>query len=138
MGQTESAAAGAFAREWYATMTKIWKDRIDLLGAIDTGRLRQSVSGAGFNASGFDIRAAFRFMQYGIYVDAGTGNGYRRGNGGNLHFLDKKWRKENRKGRARERKPWLSPSWRISREVLKNRLARIVGEKFTGIFLEMK
>ena len=37
----------------------------------------------------------FKFLQYGIYVDLGTGKGYKRGNGGDLKFLGKDYRKEH-------------------------------------------
>lgn len=77
---------------------------------------------------------AFKFLEYGIYVDLGVGNGYRHGNGGDLAFLGKAYRAEHHLGKARERKPWFNKSWYISVEVLKNRLAEILGDDFAGAF----
>ena len=37
----------------------------------------------------------------------GTGNGYRRGNGGNLEILDKNYRKQHGMGRQREPRDWV-------------------------------
>lgn len=129
-----AASPQQYTRQWYRMMTRIWADRIELMGAVDTGRLEQSVSGGGFTATGadgLDIQMTFRFVQYGLYVDAGTGRGYRRGNGGDLAFLAKG--RKGRKGqRHRQRRPWFSRSWAISREVLKDHLARIIGDRFKG------
>jgi len=127
-----------YTREWYDKMIKIWRDRIDLMGAIKTGALRQSVSGGGLTVGGYDIRATFHFLQYGIYVDAGTGNGYRHGNGGNLAILDKDYRRAHGMKKQRKRRPWFSRSWYISREVLKDKLAKLIGEDFIGAVASMK
>ena len=54
---------------------------------------------------------AFRYLEYGIYVDLGVGNGYRRDNGGDLPFLDTAYRLE-----------------------LKDKLAEVIGEEFAGLF----
>jgi len=121
-----------YTREWYDKMTKIWRDRIDLMGAVRTGALRSSVSGGGLAVNGYDIRATFHFLMYGIYVDAGTGNGYRRGNGGSLAILDKEYRRAHGMKKQRSRRPWFSRSWYISREVLKDKLASLIGEDFKG------
>lgn len=127
---------GTYTRAWYDMMTKIWTDRINLLGIIDTGRLRSSVSGKSLKVDGFDITAAFRFVQYGIYVDAGTGNGYRRGNPGDLPFLDKNYRKLKGLGPARKKQRWFSPSWAISRRVLTDKMGELVGDAFVGVVQE--
>lgn len=123
-----------FSREWYDMMVRIWKDRIQLHGAIDTGALLQSVSGGGMSQSGLSLTAAFRFLSYGIYVDAGTGNGYERGNSGDLHFLDKAYRREHNMGKPCQRRPWFSRSWYISRRVMADRMHDIIGDAFVGLF----
>jgi len=127
-----------YTREWYAKMVQIWTDRIDLMGCIRTGALRASISGSGLSLAGYDMQATFRFLQYGLYVDAGTGNGYRRGNGGNLQILDKDYRRSHKMGKGRTRRPWFSRSWYISREVLKNKYAALIGEAFVGAFTNIK
>ena len=45
-----------------------------------------------------ETQLTFEFLQYGLYVDAGTGRGYKRGNGGDLYFLAKDYRKEHKLG----------------------------------------
>lgn len=70
----------------------------------------------------------------GIYVDLGVGNGYRRGNGGNLPFLDPVYRHEHHKGMPRARRPWFNVSWFISTQVLKEKLGELIGEEFSGLF----
>lgn len=121
-----------YTSRWYAKMTQIWRDRVDLMGVVRTGTLRSSISGGGLSINSTDIQAMFRFVTYGIYVDAGVGNGYRHGNEGNLEFLGKEYRKAHHMGKPRQRNPWFSPSWYISREVLKNKLADLMGEEFVG------
>lgn len=127
----------AYSREWYGMMTKIWNDRIALMGVIRTGTLRSSVTGGGLRVGDFDLTATFRFVQYGLYVDAGTGNGYKRGNGGELRFLEKDYRTARKLGKPRQKKPWFSKSWYVSRQVLKDKMAEIIGEAFVGVFDEI-
>lgn len=134
----QNSSVAPYTREWYDKMTKIWRDRIDLMGAIRTGALRRSVSGGGLVVAGYDIRATFHFLQYGIYVDAGTGNGYRHGNGGNLAILDREYRRAHGMKKQRTRRPWFSRSWHISREVLKDKLAQLIGEDFVGAVSSIK
>lgn len=125
----------SYAREWYDMMVRIWTDRIAMMGAVSTGALLRSVSGAGFSArAADDMQLTFRFLEYGLYVDAGTGRGYTRGNGGDLEILSRSYRYEHKLGRQRERRPWFSRSWEISREVLKDHLAQIMGDEFKGAF----
>lgn len=135
---TTSAQSEAYTRQWYTKMLQIWRDRIDLMGIVRTGALRSSISGAGLRAEKYDIQATYRFLLYGLYVDAGTGNGYRKGNGGNLRILDKGYRREHSLGSRRTRRPWYSRSWYISREVLKNKLSQLIGEEFVGAFDMLK
>ena len=101
-----------------------------------TGTLQNSVNAQGFNvdAEGFSMQAAYRFVEYGIYVDAGTGNGYSRGNGGDLKFLDPVERAKRGLGEPRKKRPWFSVSWEISKKVLNRRLTHDVGREFAGLF----
>lgn len=62
------------------------------------------------------------------------GNGYRQGNGGDLQFLGKAYRKLHNLGEPRKRRPWFNKSWYISVEVLKDHMARIMGDEFSGAF----
>ncbi len=115
-------------------MVEIWGDRLDLLGMYNTGALRRSLAKGAFTVGDARADMAFQFLEYGIYVDLGVGNGYRHGNGGDLEFLGRAYRHEHHLGKARERKPWFNKSWYISVEILKNHLASILGDQFSGAF----
>lgn len=123
-----------YSRAWYDMMARIWRDRIDLLGIRDTGRLRASIAKGGLVATGDHVEATFRFVAYGFYVDAGVGNGYRHGNGGDLHFLDRQYRREHHLGQPRKPRPWFSRAWRTSTRKLIEEAARIIGDDFAGAF----
>lgn len=124
----------SYVKAWYDKMVEIWCDRIDLLRIKDTGALALSVRNKSFSNDSGGWRMAFRFLEYGIYVDLGVGNGYRHNNGGNLEFLDKVYRYEKKLGKKRVRKPWFNKSWYISQLVLKEKLAELIGEDFSGMF----
>lgn len=133
-----NGAVKEYSREWYNKMVAIWKDRIDLMGCIRTGALRNSVTNGSLSVNDYDINATFRFLTYGIYVDAGVGNGYKKGNGGNLQILNKDYRQQHGMKKQRTRRPWYSASWAISRRVLNNKLAELIGEEFLGSVTELK
>lgn len=69
-----------------ATMVKIWREQIALLGAVDTGALYRSTVGISMTADGkfTQITLAQSFNTYGIFVDYGTGSNTPRGNSGDL------------------------------------------------------
>lgn len=123
-----------YARDWHRMMVRIWTDRLAMMDVHDTGALQRSVMEAGFSARGTDLALTYQFLRYGLYVDAGTGNGYKRGNGGQLDILDRDYRRRHRLGPRRQRRPWFSVSWRISVEVLKNHMARAYGQEFARAF----
>lgn len=123
-----------YVDRWTAKMVEIWRDRLDLLGVYHTGNLRQSVTKGNVNVNGLDADISFQFLRYGIYVDRGVGNGYTRGNGGDLAFLGKAYRMEHKLGRAREKRPWFSRSWYISTEVMKDYMAQQLGSRFRAAF----
>lgn len=131
-----------YVREWHRMMSKIWLDRLALLGVYHRGSLRESVADAGTKRLEFggeyEVHATYGFLTYGMFVDAGTGKYYKRGNGGDLKFLDKKYRAERGYGKMRERRPWFSVSWDISRRVLVDRLGQVVGGHFLGILASMR
>lgn len=90
-------------QEWMKMMIKIWREQILGLGIVDTMRLYRDITGG---ISGSDmITIAHEFMQYGIYVAAGVGNGYNKGNGGDLEILDPSVRKAARLDKPRRRGP---------------------------------
>ena len=69
-----------------ATMVKIWREQIALLGVIDTGALYRSTMAVRMTADGkfTQITLAQSFNAYGIFVDYGTGSNTPRGNSGDL------------------------------------------------------
>ena len=64
-----------------ATMVKIWREQIALLGVIDTGALYRSTVGVSMTADGkfIDITLSQAFNTYGLFVDYGTGRNAPRG-----------------------------------------------------------
>ena len=125
---------GDYAQGWQDKMVDIWRDRIDLLRVRDTGALRASIEKGHFSFGEAGGSMSFQYLEYGIFVDLGVGNGYRRGNGGDLHFLGTSYRLEHNLGQPRERRPWFNRSWYISLMVLKDKLADVIGERFAGMF----
>lgn len=131
-GRTDSIRE--YGLGWQDKMVEIWRDRIDLMGIRDTGALRASVDKGHFSLGEAGGSLSFRYLEYGICVDLGVGNGYRRGNGGDLPFLAPSYRIEHKLGKPRERRPWFNRSWYISLMVLKDKLGDVIGEKFAGLF----
>ena len=80
MDKQEEKDFATFAREWHDMMVRIWTDRIVTMNIHRTGTLQRSVHQQAFSVApdGFAMQAAYRFVEYGIYVDAGTGKGYKR------------------------------------------------------------
>lgn len=124
-----------FQEEWVKKMVEIWTDRLIMLGAFTKeAHLLRSVGLDGARLSEEESQITFSFLQYGIYVDAGTGRGYKRGNGGDLYFLAKDYRKKHKLGEPRKRRPWFSKSWNISLRVMANYMTQKLGEEYTGLF----
>lgn len=82
-----------------ATMVKIWREQMALLGVIDTGALYRSTIGISMTADGkfIDISLEQAFNTYGLFVDYGTGRNTPRGNPGDIG-----------KAYGRKRKRWFS------------------------------
>ena len=95
-----------------ATMVKIWREQIALLGAVDTGALYRSTVGISMTADGkfIDINLEQAFNTYGLFVDYGTGRNTPRGNPGDIG-----------KSNGRKRKRWFSRKYFSS---VMNRSAR--------------
>ncbi len=88
-----------YVRAFNATMIKIWREQIALLGVVDTGALYRSTVAVSMTADGkfTSISLSQKFNFYGLFVDYGTGSNTPRGNPGDI-------------GRAngRKRKRWFS------------------------------
>lgn len=104
-----------------ATMVKIWREQMALLGVIDTGALYRSTIGISMTADGkfIDISLEQAFNTYGLFVDYGTGRNTPRGNPGDI-------------GRAngRHRKRWFSRKYFASVMNIQEFYADSLGREF--------
>ena len=104
-----------------ATMVKIWREQMALLGVIDTGALYRSTIGISLTADGkfIDISLEQAFNTYGLFVDYGTGRNTPRGNPGDI-------------GRAngRHRKRWFSRKYFASVMNIQEFYADSLGQEF--------
>lgn len=69
-----------------ATMIKIWREQISLLGVVRTGALYRSTLAVGMTADAkiTSVTLEQQFNHYGLFVDYGTGSNTPRGNSGDL------------------------------------------------------
>ena len=104
-----------------ATMIKIWREQIALLGVIDTGALYRSTVGVSLTADGkfIDITLSQAFNTYGLFVDYGTGSNTPRGNSGDIG-------RENK----RQRKRWFSRKYFASVMTIQEFYADSLGQEF--------
>ena len=84
-----------YVRAFNATMIKIWREQISLLGVVDTGALYRSTVAVSMTADGkfTSISLSQSFNLYGLYVDYGTGSNTPRGNPGDIGRENKRRRK---------------------------------------------
>lgn len=94
----------AWERDWADMMVTIWRENILRLGIVDTRRLHDKMSYRITDVSG-QITIAHEFMLYGIYVARGVGQGFTKGNPGDLPIMDKTYRKWTGLDKPRKRGP---------------------------------
>ncbi len=84
-----------YVRAFNATMVKIWREQIALLGVVDTGALYRSTVAVSMTADGkfTSISLSQKFNLYGLFVDYGTGSNTPRGNPGDIGRDNKRRRK---------------------------------------------
>ena len=94
-----------YVQAFNATMIKIWREQIALLGVIDTGALYRSTLAVRMNADGkyTSITLEQSFNLYGLFVDYATGSNTPRGNPGDLG-----------RDNARKRRRWFSRKYYAS------------------------
>lgn len=88
-----------YERAWADNMVKFWQEKMMAFSppVYDTGMLHDSLSA--LMHPGPVTTITHHFLEYGLYVATGTGNGYRRGNSGKdddegLQFMrGGKWKK---------------------------------------------
>lgn len=109
------------------TMVKIWKERITLLGVIDTRTLLNSPISLGFRADGrlVDVSLTQAFREYGLWQDYGTGKEVPRGNPGDIG-----------REKKRQRRRWFSIKYYASFMNIKEFYEENLGKEFVGVINE--
>lgn len=90
-GNRTQADIDAYNRGWARYLVDILQEQIDKLSVSDTGSLKQSIE---YAMNGTDT-IEHKFLMYGLYVSAGVGKGFKHGNGGDLLFMNDKYREVN-------------------------------------------
>ena len=114
---------------WSEFMVKMWRERMMQFAppVYDTGALSRSVQGVIHPDPVTSIE--HRFLEYGIYVARGVGNGYRHNNGGDLAFL-KDWKTNPR---HRQKRDWFSKKYMYSLHRLNEFEAAYYGTTYNGL-----
>lgn len=114
---------------WSEFMVKMWRERMMQFAppVYDTGALSRSVQGVIHPGPVTSIE--HRFLEYGIYVARGVGNGYRHNNGGDLAFL-KEWKTNPR---HRQKRDWFSKKYMYSLHRLNEFEAAYYGTTYNGL-----
>lgn len=113
---------------WAAMMVDIWKEKIERLQVYETWRLHESINyeQIRFGSDVFDsVSITHTFCEYGIYVDAGVGKEFKKGNEGDLGFTP-----------IRQPKAWFSKKYFSSIMVLKEHISYMYGEEFCAIMAD--
>lgn len=114
---------------WSDFMVKMWQEKMLQFAppVYDTGALSRSVQGVVHPGAVTTIE--HRFLEYGIYVARGVGNGYSRGNGGDLKFL-KDWKTNPH---DRQKRDWFSKKYMYSLHRLNEFEAAYYGQTYQGL-----
>lgn len=124
-----------FEKGWEEEMLEIWREKLIQYKIRHTGSLFSSLEGA---IHGESVRTiVHRFLEYGIYVAAGTGRGYYHGNPGDLKFKDKEYRREHKLGATRIRRPWWNPRYYASLMKLNDVEGEFYGEMYRGVLFDV-
>lgn len=109
-----------YVKAFNDTMVQIWKEKIVLLGIKDTGSLLDSVIAFKPDADGrfLNITLKQSFLEYGIYVDSGTGKEVPRGNPGDIGH-----------DKVRKAKPWFFKKHLASLYNLREFMAENTGQE---------
>lgn len=114
---------------WSEFMVKMWRERMMQFAppVYDTGALSRSVQGVIHPGPVTSIE--HRFLEYGIYVARGVGNGYRHNNGGDLAFLED-WKSNPH---HRQKRDWFSKKYMYSLHRLNEFEAAYYGTTYNGL-----
>lgn len=119
MSGTTNDIAVKYVHGWSSMMVDIWHEKIRILEIHNTGFLYSSISALPPTMINGDAVIPHKFVEYGLYVDAGTGKGYSRDNGGDLGFHP-----------ARSARPWFNEKYYKSFMALRDAMADIYGQEF--------
>lgn len=89
-----------YERGWSRMMIDIWREKIIQLNITDSGALQGSLQE--LVSTGHVTTIEHKFLQYGLFVAAGVGKGFAHGNGGNLLFMEDKFREGKHEYGARQ------------------------------------
>lgn len=112
-----------FEEQWTKNMRLYWQERLDKLRVNRTYSLHDSI--VGVLHPGNPTTIEFKFLQYGVYVDNGTGREISRGNGGDLGFTPK-----------RKPKEWYYRKYYGSRMVLNEAEFAFYGQAYNGMMVQ--
>lgn len=141
-----------YQEAWAEMMVTIWREKIERLHVINTYSLHHQITDNVISSTDSVSTIQHKFLEYGIYQDMGVGNGYKKGNGGNLEILDPVYREGHglnvpRKvgpkpggyytsGNPRKPREWFSRPYFASIMVLKEQMAYMYGEEFCGLLVD--
>lgn len=128
-----------YEQGWTDMMIKMWQEKMMKFSPpiYDTGKLHNTITGV--LHPGTPTTIEHRFMEYGLYVAAGTGKGYRRGNSGRddengLQFM--RHGKYNKGVGHRQKRDWFAGKYRYSIHRLNDYEAAFYGEAYQGLLSE--
>ena len=128
-----------YEQGWTENMVKFWQEKMMQFTppVYDTGALHDSLTGLLHPGPVTTIQ--HHFLEYGLYVAAGVGNGYRKGNSGRddkngLQFLrGNKW--NHGRGHRKER-DWFQGKYLYSLHRLNDFEAKYYGKAYQGMISE--
>lgn len=124
-----------YEQRWTEFMVKFWQEKMMKFRrpVYDTGYLYYSLRG--ILHPGANTTIEHRFSEYGLYVAAGTGNGYRRGNSGKDDDNGLQFMRGGKSGNGghRQRRDWFSKKYRYSLYRLQDFESRYYGEAYQGL-----
>lgn len=116
-----------YMEAWTKMMVTIWREKIERLHVWNTWNLHRTLENDVLSVKNMMNYAQIThsFMEYGIFQDMGVGNGFQRGNGGDLGFTP-----------LREPREWYSRAYFASVMVLQEQMAYMYGEEFCSLIAD--
>lgn len=115
-----------FVSGWSEMMVEIWQEKLIMLEVRDTGALLQSVQELPIKSVQGVTIISHKFLEYGLYVDAGTGKEFGSNRNEKGQLVGKNGEKITV---VRQAKPWFSPKRFSSFLKLRDTVAEIYGKE---------